>query len=116
MRLGIDIGGTKTAAVIVDDADPAGLSGLATGGSARDVIVALETAPSGRGPVEVVRVAAGVAERALARLDPRDRSSVTRAGACMPGLVDPVRDLVRNAVNLDVDQLRLGRDLGAAIG
>jgi predicted NBD/HSP70 family sugar kinase len=121
MRLGIDIGATKTAAVIVDDAGSTrgpeqGVRPGSTSAAATDAIVVLETAPSGRGPAHVVRVAAVLAERALGHLDRQARASVQQAGACMPGLVDPVNDLVRNAVNLEVERLRLGRELTAAIG
>lgn len=108
MKLGIDIGGTKTAAAI-----------LRTDGS----VAALHTAPSGNGPAEVIAVAANLARTALAQV------SVERAkypgfygelplhvGACMPGLVDPASGMVRHAVNLGVESMDLRQGLSDALG
>ena len=109
LRLGIDIGGTKTAVGLVD----------ATGR-----VLVLESAPSGRGGAEVVAVAARLAEqvRREARigdaghdaLDAHDE--IVSVGACMPGIVDVATGFVRHAVNLDVDELDLAGALTDATG
>ena len=101
MRLGIDIGGTKTHAVLLDG----------------DVVVASDEAPSGRGPQDVVAVAAELGRRVLASSrgaggDPL----VEGAGVCVPGLVDPATGTVRQAVNLGVEELVLGPAMEQALG
>lgn len=108
MKLGVDIGGTKTAAAILHD-----------DGS----VAVLHTAPSGHGPAEVVAVAAMLAKAALLEAAKnRTRGSgmhgelPLRAGACMPGLVDPDSGRVRHAVNLGVDSMDLRGELSAALG
>ena len=130
MRLGLDIGGTKTAAAILHD-----------DGS----VAALHTAPSGHGPGEVVAVASMLAKAAIAEVSAArfavagfaaagtarsigpDTATATarptltrgdlpvRAGACMPGLVDPASGMVRHAVNLGVDSMDLRRGLSEAL-
>jgi predicted NBD/HSP70 family sugar kinase len=97
LRLGIDIGGTKTAAALVADDGNVHL---------------MRAAPSGRGPDGVVDVAVRLAREVRAETT----SPVLSTGACMPGLVDPARGLVRHAVNLDVDRLELGAVLEARLG
>ncbi|MGW5240581.1 ROK family protein [Monashia sp. NPDC004114] len=112
VRLGIDIGGTKTAAALVDS---------------DGTVVASRSAPSGRGPAEVVEVAVRQARELLdeagARSASRDIAGVGGAsprpvavGACMPGLVDPATGRVRHAVNLGVESLDLAGELGSALG
>ncbi len=98
MRLGVDIGGTKTAAVVL-------------GGDGS--VLALATTPSGRGAADVVAQAVRVARLAMAEAG--GAAAVTSAGACIPGLVDPVLGTVRHAVNLDVDTLALADELGTAL-
>jgi predicted NBD/HSP70 family sugar kinase len=99
VKLGIDIGGTKTAAVVLDD---------------DGTVVATATAPSGRGNDDVVAQAAHQARLVVAKVG--GPSTVTSAGACIPGLVDIGAGTVRHAVNLDVDELDLARRLGDALG
>jgi predicted NBD/HSP70 family sugar kinase len=99
MRLGIDIGGTKTAAVVLDDAG---------------AVVAASTAPSGRGNDDVVAQAAHQARLVVGRVG--GPSTIGSAGACIPGLVDIAAGTVRHAVNLDVDELDLAGRLSAALG
>lgn len=98
MRLGLDIGGTKTAAVILHD-----------DGS----LAALRTAPSGYGGDEVVRVAAALAGDAMSEAGCERLDSI---GACMPGLVDPSTGVVRHAVNLGVETLNLAGELEELLG
>ena len=98
MRLGLDIGGTKTAAAVLHD-----------DGS----LAALRTAPSGYGSEDVVRVAAALAMEALAEAGPGRLDSI---GACMPGLVDPETGVVRHAVNLGVETLNLASELESRLG
>ncbi|KAB7745365.1 ROK family protein [Nostocoides sp. F2B08] len=101
MRLGIDIGGTKTHAVVVDG----------------DVVVASDEAPSGRGPEAVVAVAADLGRRVLASVPhPAGSPVVERVGVCVPGLVDPSTGIVRQAVNLGVEELELGGAMQRALG
>ncbi|MBK9726320.1 MAG: ROK family protein [Candidatus Lutibacillus vidarii] len=99
MRIGIDIGGTKTSVIAVDE-----------GGA----VLSESRAPSGRGPHAVVDVAVALADEAIAASGGRD--AVTSIGACMPGIVDPARGVVRHAVNLGVEELRLGPELAARLG
>lgn len=116
MRLGLDIGGTKTAAAILNG-----------DGS----VAALHTAPSGHGPGEVVAVAAMLAKAAIAEACPvpvaaagapghvtvpGGSPALASAGACMPGLVDPASGMVRHAVNLGVEAMDLRRGLSEALG
>lgn len=98
MRLGIDIGGTKTAVLVL---------------ASDDAVVASSSAPSGRGPADVVAQAAHLAHRVIAEAG--GRAAITSVGACIPGLVDPVAGTVRHAVNLDVDELDLAAALGSAL-
>ena len=98
MRLGIDIGGTKTAALVLDD----------TGG-----VLAHVAAPSGRGDATLT-TAVDVAEHAVALVG--GWSEIDHVGACMPGLVDPETGWARHAVNLDVLALDLAGGIEAATG
>ena len=99
MRLGVDIGGTTTEAVVL---------------GADGEVLAQASAASGRGASEVVAQARRVATQALAAVG--GAPALATAGACMPGLVDPVAGTVRHAVNLDVEHLDLAADLGGALG
>ncbi|WP_020141690.1 ROK family protein [Terracoccus sp. 273MFTsu3.1] len=101
-RLGIDIGGTKTAVVLVADGS----------------VQAMRSAPSGRGASGVVDVAVRLARQVLDAHAPhaRGRGADVSVGACMPGLVDPVSGLARHAVNLDVESLDLAGGLSARLG
>ncbi|MBC9820370.1 ROK family protein [Terrabacter sp. MAHUQ-38] len=114
LRLGIDVGGTKTAAAMVTE-----------DGTLR----AIRSAPSGRGPGGVVDVAVRLASEVLREVGVDvgggavggDGAALGVAvgvavGACMPGLVDPATGLVRHAVNLEVDSLDLGGELTARLG
>ena len=111
VRLGIDIGGTKTAAALVDS---------------EGTVLGTRNAPSGRGPNEVVEVAVRLAGDLLAEAGGtpvngdiarvgRASSQPVAVGACMPGLVDPLTGQVRHAVNLDVEFLDLAGELGRAL-
>jgi predicted NBD/HSP70 family sugar kinase len=96
-RLGIDIGGTKTAVALVAD----------------DTVQAFRSAPSGRGASGVVDVAVRLVREVL---QADGRGGVVPVGACMPGLVDPVSGLARHAVNLEVESLDLAGELSARLG
>ncbi len=98
MRLGIDIGGTKTAAVVVGD---------------DGTVLALRQVPSGRGS-EVVEIAVRTAWAALSAAGLVDE--IASVGACAPGVVDPATGVVRHAVNLAVDELALGAELSTRLG
>ena len=99
MRLGIDIGGTKTAALVLDD----------SGG-----IVAQVAAPSGRGNTQVLATAVSVADRAAALVG--GWGHIEHVGACMPGLVDRQTGWARHAVNLGVHALDLAGGIQSATG
>ena len=101
-RLGIDIGGTKTAVVLVADGS----------------VQVMRSAPSGRGASGVVDVAVRLAREVLDAHAPRagGHGADLPVGACMPGLVDPVSGLARHAVNLDVESLDLAGELSARLG
>ena len=99
MRLGIDIGGTKTAALVLDD----------TGD-----IVAHVAAPSGRGRTRTLATAVDVANRAVALGG--GWAHIEHVGACMPGLVDPDTGWARHAVNLGVASVDLAGGIEAATG
>ena len=99
MRLGIDIGGTKTAALVLDD----------SGG-----IVAQVAAPSGQGNTQVLATAVSVADRAAVLVG--GWAHVEHLGACMPGLVDRQTGWARHAVNLGVHALDLAGGIEAATG
>ncbi|MGL5928697.1 MAG: ROK family protein [Dermatophilaceae bacterium] len=97
--MGIDIGGTKTAALVLDD----------------DGVVAAHVAsPSGRGRTQTLATAADVAHRAAGVVG--GWSGITAVGACMPGLVDRATGWARHAVNLEVHALDLAGGLEAATG
>ena len=99
MRLGIDIGGTKTAALVLDE----------SGG-----IVAQVAAPSGRGNVQVLDTAVSVADRAAALVG--GWGHIGHVGACMPGLVDRETGWARHAVNLGVQAIDLAGGIEAGTG
>lgn len=99
MRLGIDIGGTKTAALVLDDA----------GG-----ILAQAAVPSGRGSTQVLATAVSVADRAAALVGGWEH--IEHLGACMPGLVDRRTGWACHAVNLGVHALDLAGGIEAATG
>jgi glucokinase len=99
MRIGIDIGGTKTSVIAVDE---------------RGTVHHESRAPSGRGPKGVIEVAVELADEVITASG--GRAAVTSIGACMPGIVDPAHGLVRHAVNLGVEELWLGPELAARLG
>ena len=97
MRLGLDIGGTKTSAVVLND----------------DGSLAVQrTVPSGYGSTDVLRVATSLAQTAAIEAG----QGLDFIGACMPGLVDPGTGVVRHAVNLGVTFLDLAGELESVFG
>lgn len=97
LRVGVDIGGTKTEAVLVD----------ASGAVLQQVRI-----PTGLGPDEVVASAVaavvGVAGDAL--------GEIASIGVGIPGTVDAAHGVVSHAMNLEIERLELGSTLAQHFG
>ncbi|MFF1574759.1 ROK family protein [Leifsonia sp. NPDC058292] len=100
MRLGIDIGGTKTDAVAIDDA----------GGLAHRIRLA-----TGFGSVAVVETAVAAVSR-IGELTGIAASGFDSIGIGIPGMVDRASGHVSHAVNLGLDRLALGGELADRLG
>jgi len=100
LRVGIDIGGTKTDAVAV-----------AMDGS----VVQQLRLPTGFGPLAVVETAVSAVTQ-LASLAGVEVSGFDSIGIGIPGAVDNGTGRVSHAVNLGLDGLDLGAELGARLG
>ncbi|HVL63313.1 MAG TPA: ROK family protein, partial [Microbacterium sp.] len=96
MRVGLDVGGTKTDAVAVD---------------ADGAIAGRLRIPTGWGPDAVAQTVLD-AVRALGSEAGVDLSAVRSVGVGIPGQIEPGTGRVVHAVNLGVDEL----DLAAAVG
>jgi len=100
MRMGVDIGGTKTEAVAVaDDGSVVEIVRLATGFGPEAVI---------ESSVEAVN--------ALARATGIATGDFATIGVGIPGAVDAASGRVSHAINLGLEQLALGDELGARLG
>ena len=97
MHLGIDIGGTKTDAVVVDE-----------GGA----VLARRRLPSGRGPDAVVAAAVEAAREACAQVGVEP--TALSLGIGTPGTV--VDGVVTHALNLQVDRLDLASTIEGTLG
>jgi predicted NBD/HSP70 family sugar kinase len=100
MRLGIDIGGTKTDAVAVTDAGE---------------VAHRERLTTGFGSVAVVETALE-AITGVAKLSGLEAAEFESIGIGIPGIVDNASGYVRHAVNLGFDELGLGDLLAARLG
>jgi len=100
MRIGLDIGGTKTDAVVVTD-DGALLHRLRL--------------PTGMGPDAVIDTAVEAVHRLSVAVDAPIDSFVS-VGVGIPGLIVPGTGRVRHAVNLAVEELELGSILEGRLG
>lgn len=100
MRLGIDIGGTKTDAVAVDE----------RGGLAERIRLA-----TGFGQAAVVETALSAVRR-LGELTGLPVGGFESIGVGIPGMVDSASGHVAHAVNLGVDRLELGGELSGRLG
>lgn len=100
MRIGLDIGGTKTDAVVVDE---------------RGRVACSVRLPTGFGPDAVV----GSTVEAVRRLSSHSGVKVSEVTACgigIPGSVDPANGRVDHAVNLGLETLDLGPRLAERLG
>ena len=100
MRVGVDVGGTKTDAVAIDE----------TGAVLHRVRVS-----TGFGPASVIETTAGVVS-ALASTLRVPVSAFESVGVGVPGAVDSASGRVSHAVNLGVDELELGEELARVLG
>lgn len=100
MRLGIDIGGTKTDAVAVDS---------------RGEIVQRVRLATGFGHAAVVETAVTAVTR-VGELTGLPATGFDSIGIGIPGMVDSDSGQVSHAVNLGVDQLALGDELADRLG
>lgn len=100
MKVGLDIGGTKTAAVVLGD-----------DGTIRRELVQ----PTGYGPSQVIENAVRAVE-ALALQTGVDRSAFTSVGIGIPGVVSVTTGRVSHAVNLGIDDLDLGNQMAQILG
>jgi glucokinase len=100
VRLGIDIGGTKTDAVAIDDA----------GGLAQRIRLV-----TGFGSRAVVETALTAVSR-IGELTGLPASGFTSIGIGIPGMVDSASGHVAYAVNLGVEGLELGGELAGRLG
>lgn len=96
MRVGVDIGGTKTDAVVIDE----------TGSILHQLRVA-----TGFGAASVLETTATVVG-ALAHSLQVPIAGFESVGVGVPGAVDSARGRVSHAVNLGVDEFELGTELG----
>ncbi|MFE1645748.1 ROK family protein [Microbacterium sp. P01] len=100
MRVGLDVGGTKTDAVLVD-----------AGGT----IIARRRRPTGWGPDAVTStIVAAVGE--LAAEAGMGLDEIESVGVGMPGQVEPGSTRIAHAVNLGVDQLDVAAAVLPALG
>jgi predicted NBD/HSP70 family sugar kinase len=95
MRVGLDVGGTKTDAVAVDD---------------HGIIAGRVRLATGWGPAAVVQTVVDAVDR-LAREVRTDAACFRSVGIGIPGQIEPGTTRVVHAVNLGVDEL----DLAAAV-
>jgi len=100
MRIGVDIGGTKTEAVAIDDA-----------GQVIDEV----RVPTGFGPRAVIASTVAALTGLADRLGTTP-SGFGAIGVGVPGAVDPASGRVAHAVNLGLDGLALGDELAARLG
>jgi predicted NBD/HSP70 family sugar kinase len=100
VRLGIDIGGTKTDAVAIDDA----------GGLAQRIRLT-----TGFGSVAVLETAVSAVSR-IGELTGLAAAGFDSIGIGIPGMVDRASGHVSHAVNLGLDRLALGGELSQRLG
>ena len=100
MRMGVDIGGTKTEAVAVAD-----------DGS----VVGSVRLPTGFGP-EAVVASTVAAVTALAESTQMRVGDFATVGVGIPGAVDAASGVVSHALNLGLERLALGDELAARLG
>ena len=98
LSAGLDIGGTKVEGVLLD---------------AEGKILASETRPTIRGPEGVADTALAVLASMLSSIEATHKHCAG-IGVGIPGLIDTSTGTVRNAVNLDVEELPLGQILESA--
>jgi len=100
VRVGVDIGGTKTEAVAIDAAGP---------------VIDEVRVPTGFG-AEAVIASTVAAVTGLAERLGTTPSEFGAIGVGVPGAVDPASGRVAHAVNLGLDGLALGDELAARLG
>ena len=100
LRIGIDVGGTKTHAVA-----------LSVDGRVRSQIEAV----SRRGPAGVLDGICAVVHE-LASANGASVGELSSVGIGIPGQVDPSTGTVRQAINLDVDEWQLADDVFGELG
>jgi len=100
VRVGVDIGGTKTEAVAIDDAG---------------LVIDEVRVPTGFG-AEAVVASTVAAVTGLAERVGTPPSQFGAIGVGVPGAVDPASGRVAHAVNLGLDGLALGDELAARLG
>lgn len=100
MRVGLDVGGTKTDAVVVD---------------AEGTIMARVRLATGWGGDEIIRTVVA-AVHAVATDAGTGLRSIGSVGIGIPGQVDAVSGRVAHAVNLGVEELDLAAEVGPPLG